>query len=187
VILITYLPFHRLHEVASYFVKNVELVRPERAVAFIDNAYDEGQREAARKVLPEGVEYVFGNWGSRDDTWIAMLKWLRSSGVEGDALFVDSDDVLTGGFPEIHRLLLKAAEENGLRAYGVLDLECWEAGAAHFLRRSEPSDVVGVFSYKVYDPRYFFKGGNPFFWGPKQAVYLGRLPDEGLVLSLIHI
>jgi hypothetical protein len=183
-ILVTYLPFYRLHEVASYFVKNAELVRPERAVAFIDNVFNEGQREVARRVLPEGVEYVFGNWGSRDDTWIAMLEWLRSSGVEGDALFVDSDNVLTGDFPKVHRLLLRAAEENELRAYGVMDLECWEAGAGHFLRRSELSDVVGVFSYRVYDPRFFFKGGNPFFWGPKQAVYLGRLPDEELVEGL---
>jgi hypothetical protein len=57
---VTYLPFHRLHEIIEFFAKNVEVIRPEKAVAFVDNVYHEKQKELALKLLPRGVDYVFG-------------------------------------------------------------------------------------------------------------------------------
>jgi hypothetical protein len=77
VILVTYLPFYRIHEIAKFFAKNIEAIKPERAVIFIDNVYHEKQKELALKSLPNYTGYVFGNWGSRNDTWIAMFKRLR--------------------------------------------------------------------------------------------------------------
>lgn len=55
------MPFHRLHEIIEFFAKNVEVIRPDKAVAFVDNVYHEKQKELALKLLPRGVGYVFGN------------------------------------------------------------------------------------------------------------------------------
>jgi hypothetical protein len=118
VVLVTYLPFYRLHEVVEFFVKNVEIIKPSKAVVFIDNVYHERQKELALKLLPHELEYVFGNWGSRNDTWIAMFRKLRNDySVKGDVIFVDSDNILTNDFLKYHELLASY----GL--YGVLDYE----------------------------------------------------------------
>jgi len=184
VTLVTYLPFYRLHEIAEFFVKNVEVVEPDKAIVFVDNVYHEKQKELALKLLPRNIDYVFGNWGSRNDTWIAMFKRLRREyGITGDIIFIDSDNVVVGDFLEYH---------NSLRSYGVygiLDYECWTRGAQQFLERSVPKEhkknmIRTIFMYKVYEPRKYFEKGFPFFWGPKQVMYLGSLPSEDLVHKL---
>lgn len=60
VVLATYLPFYRIHEIAEYFVKNVEVVRPKTAVVYVDNVYRERQKEILAEVLPNGVEVKVG-------------------------------------------------------------------------------------------------------------------------------
>jgi hypothetical protein len=180
VVLVTYLPFYRLHEVVEFFAKNVEIVKPSKAIAFIDNVYHEKQKEKALKLLPHELEYVFGNWGSRNDTWIAMLRKLRNDySIKGDVIFVDSDNILTKDFLKYHELLASY----GL--YGVLDYESWFLGAENLIKRSIRKDYEHtIFMYKVYEPKNYFKGGPPFFWGPKQAIYLRTLPSEELVNGL---
>jgi hypothetical protein len=177
--LVTYLPFYRLLEIAEYFSKNIEIIKPYEAIVFVDNVYHKKQEEVL-KLLPTGIKYVFGNWGSRNDTWITMFKELpRSYGIKGNVLFVDSDNILVEGFIKYHFSL------RHYNVYGVLDYECWVEGANPFLERSvSESDKDSTFIYKVYEPRNYFRGGGPFFWGPKQAVYLASLPNEELVNKL---
>jgi hypothetical protein len=187
VILVTYLPFYRIHEIAEFFVKNIEAIKPERALIFIDNVYHEKQKELALKFLPNYTDYVFGNWGSRNDTWIAMFKRLRQDyHITGDVIFIDSDNVVTEDFLEHHHVLRPYG------VYGILDHECWARGAQQFLKRCFTKDREhAIFMYKVYEPKNYFRGGSPFFWGPKQVVYFGSLPSEGLIdrlnVALMHV
>jgi hypothetical protein len=48
-ILATYLPFYRLHEVTQYFMKNVEILQPKHVIVYVDNVYNEGQNEIIEK------------------------------------------------------------------------------------------------------------------------------------------
>jgi hypothetical protein len=50
-ILATYLPFYRLHEVTQYFMKNVEILQPKHVIVYVDNVYNEGQNEIIEKKL----------------------------------------------------------------------------------------------------------------------------------------
>jgi hypothetical protein len=180
VTLVTSLPFYRVHEIIEFFTKNIEVIKPERTIAFIDNIYHEKQKKLILKLLPNDIDYVLGNWGSRNDTWIAMFKKLRQDyGVTGDFIFIDSDNVVAEDFLERHHLL----RSHGV--YGILDHECWAGGAQQFLKRCFPKDRErAIFMYKVYEPRNYFRGGSPFFWGPKQVIYLRSLPSESLVNKL---
>jgi len=38
-ILATYMPFYRIHEVLEYFTRNVELIKPGRAIVYVDNVF----------------------------------------------------------------------------------------------------------------------------------------------------
>jgi len=187
VTLVTYLPFYRVHEVTEFFVKNIEAIKPERTVIFIDNIYHEKQKELILKLLPNEINYVLGNWGSRNDTWIAMFKRLRQDyDITGDVIFVDSDNVVTEDFLKHHHLLCSYG------VYGILDHECWTRGAQQLLKRCFPKNHEHViFMYKVYEPKNYFRGGSPFFWGPKQVIYLRSLPSEDLIdklkAALMHV
>jgi len=107
------------------------------------------------KLLPNDIDYVLDNWGSRNDTWIAMFKRFRQDyGVTGDVIFIDSDNVVAEDFLEHHHLL----RSHGV--YGILDHECWAGGAQPFLKRCFPKDRErAIFMYKVYEPRNYFRGG----------------------------
>ncbi|MCG2880686.1 MAG: hypothetical protein L7G96_05120 [Vulcanisaeta sp.] len=87
--MVTYLPFYRIHEVETYFIKNVEVMRPRAAIVYVDNVYHEKQREVLARVLPGNVEVRFGNWRNRNNTWIAMLRDFHTLGDE--VVVVDSD------------------------------------------------------------------------------------------------
>jgi hypothetical protein len=68
-ILVTYLPFYRLHEVLQYFVKNIEILQPKRSIVYVDNVYNERQNEIIKRIVPQDIEVVQGNWRNRGDTW----------------------------------------------------------------------------------------------------------------------
>jgi len=178
VILVTYLPFYRIHEVNEYFINNIKIIEPNHAIVFIDNIFEERQKKLIYKVLPKDIEYVFGNWGSRIMTWLFSLKHLYDI-CNGDVIFVDSDNVVSEDFMKYHNLL--CSYDIG---YGILDYEAWSYEAKHLLIRSIPinnNQGIPIFKYRVYDRRYYFRGGPIFFWGPKQVVYLRRLPDRELI------
>jgi len=50
-ILVTYLPFYRLHEVLQYFVKNIEILQPKHNIVYVDNVYNERQNEIIKKLF----------------------------------------------------------------------------------------------------------------------------------------
>jgi hypothetical protein len=104
----------------------------------------------------------------------------RDYDITSDAVFVDSDNVVTEDFLKHHEEL----RHNGV--YGILDYERWSGKAARlFLERSTLKDRERkIFMYKVHEPKNYLRGGPPFFWGPKQAIYLRTLPAEDLVNGL---
>jgi len=176
--LVTYMPFYRIHEVEEYFLRSAENAGAEESMVFVDNVFHPSQRRILERELH--IPFEAGNWGSRGATWFAML---RELGGRGEVVFMDSDNVLDPGFRGV------AGRLPG-DAYGIIDWEEWGRGAVHFVRRSSPSgelDVGGrrlpLFLYRVYDESAagLLRGGSVFFFGPKQAVGLRRFPDPDLL------
>ncbi|WP_069808298.1 hypothetical protein [Vulcanisaeta thermophila] len=182
VVLVTYLPFYRVHEVAEYFMRNVEVVKPRAAVVYVDNVYREGQREILAKVLPSDVEVRVGNWRNRNNTWLTMLRDFHA--FNDDIMVVDSDNIVEPVLVEVHGQL----RSRGL--YTILDREAWDRGPRHFLIRSRrvgdlklSNTALPLYEYRVYDDSLggMFRGGSVFFIGPKQVVSFSRLPDIELL------
>jgi len=138
VLLVTYLPFHRIHEVGEYFLRNVQLIGPSEAIAYVDNVFRDEQRDILVRALSDaGVEVRMGNWRSRDVTWFQMLADLQGS---EDLLFVDSDSVADEHFHEIHRQM----EERGM--HGLLDREGWVRGGGTGNAFARCSRLLGYIS-----------------------------------------
>jgi len=184
VLLVTYLPFNRIHEVEEYFMRNVQLIGPSEAMAYVDNVFRDEQRDILGRVLSDaGVEVRTGNWRSRDMTWFQMLADLQGS---EDLLFVDSDSVADEHFHEIHRQM----EAHGM--YGLLDREGWVRGGGTgnaFARYSRLLGYISIdggrrrrpfYEHRTYNPSPLHKG-SVFFIGPKQLVFFRRAPDGDLV------
>jgi hypothetical protein len=95
-ILATYLPFYRLHEVTQYFMKNVEILQPKHVIVYVDNVYNEGQNEIIEKIVPQDIEVVQGNWRNRGDTWFKILRDLHNFNEE--ILIIDSDNIVDQNF-----------------------------------------------------------------------------------------
>ena len=181
-ILITYLPFYRIHEVTEYFLKNVEVLRPRQAIAYIDNVYHSKQREFISKVVPDNVEVRLGNWRNRNDTWLTILSDLHTMSGD-DALVVDSDNVVDPALVEIHTVLRTSP------IYTVLDWEAWGSGyPRQFMVRSRRVGYVElgsgarpIYAYRVFDVGNVFRSGSLFFIGPKQVVSIMKPPDVELI------
>lgn len=177
--LATYLPFYRLHEVVDYFVLNVEMVRPKRAIVYIDNVYTQRQLKVVETLLPRGIEYRVGNWRSRGGSWLAILRDHYEFG--GDLLVVDSDNVLAESFMNVHRCLSKYF------IYSILDLPSGDMSNSAFVKRSRKThEGCEHYLYPVYARGLsaLFRRGPVFFIGPKQAVYL-RSPVDRRVLERV--
>jgi len=163
-ILATYLPFYRAHEIELFFLKNISIIKPKFSIIYIDQVFNNKQVELLRKVLPEGVEVRFGNWRNRNDTWIAMLTEFSQTGIT-PVVVVDSDNVVDETFLTFHRELMRNP------IYTVLDKETWETGAHAILSRSRLIGRINgkpVYAYKVFGGfRTVLRGGPPFFIGPK--------------------
>ena len=182
--LATYLPFYRIHEVELYFMKNVEYLKPSEAIVYVDNVYHEAQRSVLSRVLPGGLSVRFGNWRSRGATWFTMLRDFYEMG--GDVMVVDSDNVVKPQLANAHTML------KGYGIYTILDEEAWGRGRdrSNFVKRSRPMGELNVgglkvplYSYRVYDDSIggMFRGGSVFFIGPKQVIYMGKVPEPELV------
>ncbi len=183
VILVTYLPFYRIHEINEYFVRNLEVIKPKHAVVYVDNVYHERQKEILSKVLPSNIEVVTGNWRNRNNTWLTMLRDLHV--FNDDVMVVDSDNVVESSLPQIHSELREMSI-----IYTILDEEAWKRSPRHFLIRSRKIEDIKlsgsekpVYAYKVYDNSIsgLFRGGSVFFIGPKQVVAFMKLPDIELI------
>mgnify|MGYP001772933776 CR=1 FL=1 len=183
VTLVTYLPFYRIHEINEYFMRNVEILKPKNAIAYIDNVFHERQKEIINKVIPNNVEVKLGNWRNRNNTWLTMLKDFHSIGSE--IMVVDSDNVVEPVLIEVHEVLSAQA-----LIYTILEVEVWRRNPSHLLIRSRKigdiklsSDTRPVYAYKVYDNsmKGFFRSGSIFFIGPKQVVTFMKLPEIELI------
>jgi hypothetical protein len=99
VILATYLPIFRAHEL-RIFQKNVEMLRPDQVLVCVDYFFDERQHDMLRPYLPPGASLIAGNWRNRTSCLLRLVDVIAR---EGDGIVVDSDVVLAGEFPEIDR------------------------------------------------------------------------------------
>lgn len=160
-ILVTYLPFYRLHEVLQYFVKNIEILQPRRSIVYVDNVYNERQNEIIKRIVPQDIEVVQGNWRNRGDTWFKILRDLHNFNEE--MLVIDSDNIADPKLREINHVLLKDYKVYTIADYGVVG-----SLLNNFLRRSRYVGEITIdgekrplYAYKI-KPRtlkeFFFLG-----------------------------
>lgn len=176
-ILVTYMPFYRVHEVLDYFQKNVESVKPKSAIVYVDNVFHNKQKELLRNIIPSDIDVRVGNWRSRSGTWFTMLRDLQGA---GDVAIIDSDNVIDPMFPAVHPLM-------NYDMYTILDREAWSRGAPNIMVRSYKlgeltvnDTAITVFGYRIYEPSLARKG-TPLFIGPKQVVVYRKLPPLDLI------
>jgi hypothetical protein len=183
-ILVTYLPFYRLHEVLQYFVKNIEILQPKHNIVYVDNVYNERQNEIIKRIVPQDIEVVQGNWRNRGDTWFKILRDLHNFNEE--MLVIDSDNIADPKLREINHVLLKDYKVYTIADYGVVG-----SLLNNFLRRSRYAGEIAIdgekrplYAYKI-KPRtlkeFFSWKGSPFFIGPKQVVCLSKPLDEKVI------
>jgi len=172
-ILVTQLPFYRIYEIDLYFLKNVEILKPEESVIFVDNVYHERQKEILKHILPDNVSVRCGNWRNRHEAWLDILSEFNS----GDLVAVDSDNVVSPHFKKVLGL--------GEPVMGIMDEGAWddERSRNEFLRRSRKAyevDGIPVYKFPVIN-----KGrGAFFFFGPKQAAVFRKFPDIEILEKL---
>ncbi|MGC8542924.1 MAG: hypothetical protein ACP5NQ_03190 [Vulcanisaeta sp.] len=185
VVLITYLPFYRIHEISEYFIKNIEIISPRAAIAYIDNVYHERQKEIISKVLPSNIDVITGNWRNRNSTWITILKDFFN--FNDEIMVIDSDNIVEQTFPQIHSELRRMN-----MIYTILDEETWKRNPRHLLVRSRKVSEIKVnngtkpiYTYRIYDNSIsaIFKGGSIFFIGPKQVVVLTKMVDIEILIE----
>ena len=186
-ILATYIPFYRIHEVLLFFAKNCEIISPRECWVFVDNVYHEKQKELLRKIFPDSYWVFTGNWRNRTETWLEMIRHASATGEE--CVVVDSDNLLEDSFKEIYSALKDAP------LYTLMNIEAWsnEEARATYLRRSRKIGEISVrgetrplLLYKVYEGpgASIFRGGSPFFIGPKQVVVFRKYPGEEILRGI---
>ncbi|MEM0272718.1 MAG: hypothetical protein QW514_09285 [Thermoprotei archaeon] len=177
--LITYVPFYRVHEIKKYFAQNMANLKPNRSIVYVDNVFEEAQKNMLEQIFPNGVQLRTGNWKDRNLCFIQILKDMKSE--SSNALVVDSDNILEQGFRELDDALSKA----GYSYYTVLDYEC--TTLKKFLSRSILLSKLELWGSKisVYGYRVIGTWKGIFFLGPKQAVKLDRQLLEKLDTHVI--
>jgi hypothetical protein len=154
-------------------VKNIEILQPKRSIVYVDNVYNERQNEIIEKIVPQDIEVVQGNWRNRGDTWFKILRDLHNFNEE--MLVIDSDNIADPKLREINHVLLKDYKVYTIAHYGVVG-----SLLNNFLRRSRYVGEISVdgrkkslYAYRI-KPKtlkeFLFRGGPPFFIGPKQVV-----------------
>jgi hypothetical protein len=183
-ILATYIPFYRIHEVLLYFVKNCEMISPSECWVFVDNVYHDKQKEILRNNIPASFQIFTGNWRNRSETWLEILRLASSIGEE--SVVVDSDNVLDDSFRDVYFSLKEWS------VFTIMDYEAWnnEESRVGYMRRSKRAgelklrgETRPLFLYKVFEgpSLRFFQGGSPFFIGPKQIVVFRKYPSNEII------
>jgi hypothetical protein len=178
-LLATYLPFYRIHEIKLYFIKNIEMLKPKVSIVYLDNIYNQEQKKIIEEVVGDyNIEIKTGNWRNRNDTWLYLLQDFYN--YTGEWIVVDSDNIVMPYFLTIHHQLRKYP------IYTILDEEAWKNSPKNFLIRSRyigTIDGVPIYTYRVFDGsiRALFRGGSIFFIGPKQVVTFTKLPDLDII------
>jgi hypothetical protein len=172
--LITYLPLSRISDVPKYFEKNYSVLRPRRAIIYVDNVEnDQGSKtsQMTRKVIEDHVKSIFelktGNWMDRNLCLMQLFNDLRSDNNYENAYIVDSDNLLDDSFQSIDDEM----EKSNFSFYTVMDKTI--RNDENFMKRSEL--VLSKNELQVWRYRIFRRGWrSPFFIGPKQGIRLNR-------------
>ncbi|MGC8622120.1 MAG: hypothetical protein ACP5U0_09425 [Caldisphaera sp.] len=165
--LITYLPFNRMREIETYFRKNIDNLKTENNIVYVDNVFNPAQLE----ILKNNYDYVEirgGNWNDRNLCFLQIIE--DSINNPEDILVVDSDNVLNPNFQEIDETLTN----KGYAFYNVADLS-WETGKIDKRSKKIDSIIVNNHRIDVYTYKIYGIWREIFFIGPKQAVRLS--PD----------
>jgi hypothetical protein len=138
VILATYLPIFRAHEL-QIFQKNVEMLRPDQVAVCVDYFFDERQHDMLRPYLPPGASLIVGNWRNRTSCLLRLVDIITK---EGDGLVVDSDVLLAREFPDLdrkveeplyhaaespwrHRRVVRVERRGGVDVYNRIPARAW--------------------------------------------------------------
>jgi hypothetical protein len=168
--LITYLPASRISDIPNYFEKNYEILRPKKAIVYIDGVDGNPNSEiisAIEKNVKPSFEFRTGNWTDRNLCLMQLLKDLRSDSDYDNAYIVDSDNLLEPTFQSIDNEMERA----NFSFYTVMDKTV--KNDKNFTRRSDL--VFSLRELQVWRYQIFRRGWrSPFFIGPKQGIRMNK-------------
>ena len=181
--LVTYVPFHRFHEVLKWQFLNAHRLGVDYVTAYVDNVFTKEQIDLLELIVDrfnEKINIVPGNWRSRCGTWFSIIRDHMQLGKP--FVVIDSDNEVAE--PEKVRKFIDWAVNEGIPIAGVLDITALVDGRGipmQFLVRTsfvvEDEDGMRIGFYETYKPGLL---GNPFFIGPKQIVVLNLMGAEEL-------
>lgn len=164
--LITYLPFYRIHEIEKYFRANIDNLRTNKNIVYVDNVYNEFQKDILKERFPY-VEIRTCNFNDRNLCYIQILEDQIKE--PSDVLVIDSDNILIDDFQKIDDEMQRA----GFSFYNVAD-KGWNS-ASLGKRSSKIGEIkANVNIYPVYSFKISGIHRMIFFIGPKQAVKLDK-------------
>jgi hypothetical protein len=167
----------RLSDIQSYFAKNYDMIKPRRAIIYVDNVPLSLQGEIppwikdtiAKQVEPK-YEVRTGNWTDRTLCLMQLLSDLKNDSDFHSLLIMDSDNVIE---PEIQSID-NELETKDLEYYTLLDRTCRIKSI--FVDRSVPKGSVDIAGQKIQISDYHIGGTwkGIFFLGPKQGMRMSK-------------
>jgi hypothetical protein len=181
-VLVTYVPFHRFHEVIEWQLLNARRLGVDYVTAYVDNVYTKEQVELLGIITDrfnEKINIVPGNWRSRCGTWFSIIRGHLRLGKP--FVVIDSDNEVVN--PDKVLRFVDWVVKKYVPMAGVLDTTALVGGKdipPQFMRRTIKVDEVygmRIGFYETYKPGL---RGNPFFIGPKQIVVLNLVGEGGI-------
>lgn len=176
-IIVTLVPFYRIHEINTYFIKNSILVNAEEKIVYVDNVYSEKQLDLLRQILPN-VKIKGGNWRNIPGTFLSILKEMQNF---NEMIIIDSDNLLDEDFLEVNNKIKSDL-------YTLTEHSSWNS--KNNMERSRKIGVIQtshserpLMAYKVFSPKLRQLGSN-FSIGPKQAIILRKNIDLGILKKI---
>ena len=186
--MVTYVPFHRFHEVVKWQLLNARRLGVDYVTAYVDNVFAKEQVELLSLITDrfnEKVNIVPGNWRSRCGTWFSIIRDHMQLGKP--FVVIDSDNEVSE--PNKVGKFIDWVVNEGIPIAGVLDTTALANGKGiplQFLARTsmviEDEDGMRIGFYETYKPGL---RGNPFFIGPKQIVVLNLVGVRDKVVGLL--
>jgi hypothetical protein len=158
---VTLVPFERIDEILTYFSKNVENLGVRNAIAYIEATKD-WQRSATASMIPSFVEPRFVSTGM-NLTLFEILESLKRNPT--NLILIDSDNLLDPNFQQLDDSMVR----NGFDFYSVKERN---SNASVEIKRSTLAATLGEYIIRNYKIRGRWR--SPVFFGPKQAIRIGR-------------
>jgi hypothetical protein len=180
--LVTYVPFHRFHEVVEWQLLNARRLGVDYVTAYVDNVFAKEQVELLGLITDrfnDKVTVRTGNWRSRCGTWFSIIRDHMRLGKP--FVVVDSDNEVVN--PDKVLRFVDWVVKKYVPMAGVLDTTALVGGKdipPQFMRRTTKVDEeygMKIGFYETYKPSL---RGNPFFIGPKQIVVLNLVGEGGI-------